>query len=89
MPRYQFQAQSDASYSFEDFLRDAERTGISDPGDAMMTVLRRTRVPGLNPEQIQRSSTLDPCGRPANLLAFLRHICSEGQWGVNLEIRID
>jgi hypothetical protein len=36
-----------------------------------------------------RSSSLNPCGRPVNLLAFLRHISSEGQWGVNLDIRID
>lgn len=89
MPPFQFHARSSSSYSFEDFLRDAERTGIADPGEAMITVLRRMRVPGLNPEQILRSSSLNPCGRPVNLLAFLRHISSEGQWGVNLDIRID
>ncbi len=89
MPLFQFQARSSSSYSFEDFLRDAERTGIADPGEAMMTILRRTRIPGLNPEQIQASSKLNPCGRPSNLLSFLRHICTEGQWGVSLDIRVD
>jgi len=89
MSIFQFQARTASPYAFEDFLRDAERTGITDPGEAMMTVLLRTRVPGLNPEKIQRSSTLNPCGCPGNLLAFLRHICSEGQWGVNLNVRID
>jgi hypothetical protein len=89
MPRYQFQAQPDASYSFEDFLLDAERTGIRDPGEAMLTVLERVRVPGLNPARIRGDSRLNPCGRPEQLLPFLRYICEEGQWGVNLEIRID
>lgn len=89
MPRYQFQAQPNSRYSFEDFLHDAERTGITDPGEAMMNVLRRIRIPGINNELIQGSNSLNPCGRPANLIGFLRHICAEGQWGVNLEIRID
>ena len=89
MSPYQFQARSSTSYSFEDFLRDAERTGIADPGDAMMSILRKIRIPGINPERIQSSSSLNPCGRPGNLIAFLRHICAEGQWGVNLEVRID
>ena len=89
MPRYQFQAQSESSCSFEDFLRDAERTGIADPGEAMMAVLQRRRIPGLNVNRIQSDSGLNPCGRPGNLLAFLRHISSEGQWAVNLNIRID
>lgn len=89
MPLFEFQAEAASPYTFEDFLRDAERTGIADPGDAMMTILRRIRVPGLNPERIQNNSSLNPCGRPGNVLAFLRHICAEGQWGVNLEIRID
>ena len=89
MSPYQFQTRSPSSYSFEDFLRDAERTGIADPGEAMMTILRRTRISGLSPEQIQASSSLNPCGRPCNLLTFLRHICAKGQWGINLNIRID
>ena len=90
MSPYQFQARSSSSYSFEDFLRDAERTGIADPGDAMITVLRRTRVPGLSPEQIVRSSSLNPCGRPGKLITFLRHVCVEGQWGGDdLNSRVD
>jgi len=89
MALFQFNAQSRSSYTFEDFLRDAERTGITDPGEAMMTVLRKTRVPGLNLERLQSNRNLNPCGRPSNVLAFLRHICAEGQWGVNLDIRID
>ena len=89
MSPYQFQTRSPSSYSFEDFLRDAERTGIADPGDAMMSILRKIRIPGINDEKIQSSCSLNPCGRPGNLIAFLRHICAEGQWGVNLDVRID
>jgi hypothetical protein len=89
MSLYQFQARSPPSYSCEDFLRDAERTGIADPGEAMMTILRRSRIRGLSPEGIQGNSSLNPCGRPTNLLAFLRHICAEGQWGVSLNIQVD
>ncbi len=89
MPRYQFQAQPDAPYSFEDFLLDAEGTGIRDPGEAMLTVLERVRVPGVNAARIRGDSRLNPSGRLGQLLPFLRHICADGQWGVNLEIRID
>jgi len=88
MALFQFHAQSASSYTFEDLLRDAERTGITDPGEAMMTVLRKIRIPGLNLELLQSNSSLNPCGRPGNVLAFLRYICAEGQWGVNLDIRI-
>ncbi len=89
MPRYQFQAQPDAPYSFEDLLLDAERTGIRDPGEAMLTVLECVRVPGLNAARIRGDSRWNPCRCPKQLLPFLRHICKAGQWGVNLEIRID
>ncbi len=88
MALFRINAQSKPSYTFEDFLRDAERTGITDPGEAMMTVLRKSRVPGLNLDRLQSNSNLNPSGRPSNMLAFLRYICAEGQWGVNLDIRI-
>lgn len=89
MSLFQFQAQSPSGYSFEDFLRDAERTGISDPGSAMVEVLRSKRIPGLNVDRILDSSSLNPCGCPGNVIAFLRHICENGSWGVNLIVNID
>ena len=89
MPRYRFQAQPGSDYSFEDFLRDAERTGISDPGEAMLTVLERVHVPGVNVARIRSDARLNPSARPEQLLPFLRHICAEGQWKVNLDVRID
>lgn len=89
MPLFQFQAQSSSSYALEDFLRDAQSTGIADPGSAMVDVLRRKRVPGLNLDKILSTSCLNPCSAPENLLAFLRHICKDGSWGVNLRVNID
>jgi hypothetical protein len=89
MARYHFQTEGPGSISFEAFLHEAERTGISDPGSAMMQVLRQRRIRGIYPDQIENNTSLNPCGRPANLLAFLRHICEEGQWGANLSIAID
>jgi hypothetical protein len=89
MARYYFETEGPASISFEAFLHEAERTGISDPGSAMMQVLRQRRFCGIHLDQIENSSSLNPCGRPANLLAFLRYICEEGQWGANLSIAID
>lgn len=89
MSLFHFQAQSASSYTFEDFLRDAERTGISDPGSAMVDVLRRRRIPGLSMDMILGSSSLNPCGSPGNVIAFLRHICETGSWGVNLQVNIE
>lgn len=55
----------------------------------MVDVLRRKRVPGLNLDKILSTSCLNPCSAPENLLAFLRHICKDGSWGVNLPVNID
>lgn len=82
-------ASGGSGLTFEDFLREAERTGLADPGSAMMEVLRTRRIPGLSVERILSNGSLNPCGRPANLLAFLRHICEAGNWGVNLTVQID
>lgn len=89
MTRYHFQAHGSSSYTFEEFLRDAEATGIADPGTAMVDVLRRHRISGLDLNRILNSRQLNPCGAPDNLIAFLRTICAEGQWGVNLAVNID
>lgn len=88
MTRYRFQAQPGSHLSFEDFLRKAELTGINDPGEAMLQVLERVHVPGLNPARIRSDAVLNPCG-PKHLLPFSRHICAEGHWAVNLDVRID
>lgn len=89
MAWYQFQTEGPSAISFEHFLREAERTGLSDPGSAMMQVLRQRRIRGIDPHSIEANPCLNPCGRPANVLPFLRHICEEGQWGANLSIVID
>lgn len=55
----------------------------------MVDVLRRKRVPGLNLDKILSNSRLKPGSAPENILAFLRHICKDGSWGVNLPVNID
>lgn len=89
MAHYHFQTEGPPAISFEEFLLEAERTGLSDPGSAMMQVLRQRRIRGIDPHAIETNPRLNPCGHPVNLLAFLRHICGEGQWGVSLSIAID
>lgn len=72
---------------FEDLLREAARRPESDPGTALVEVLRGYNVPGLNLDRVL--SSVDPRNRPANLLPFLARIASDGAWGVNLRISID
>ena len=74
--------------TFEEFLNRAKLSGISDPGAAMISVLRLYPVPGIDLELIERNLSLNPSGNPGNVLKFLSHIASEGQWGVNLNVRI-
>lgn len=75
--------------TFEDFLREAKRQGNTDPGAAMMATLRRHRVPGISVGQIANNPSLDPTGKPGNILAFLEHIAGSGAWGVNMSVNID
>ena len=75
--------------TFENFLREAKRQGNADPGAAMMATLRRHRVPGINVSQIANNPSLNPTGKPGNILAFLEHIASSGAWGVNMLVNID
>jgi hypothetical protein len=75
--------------TFESFLRESKRQGNTDPGAAMMATLRRRRVPGINVGQIASNPSLDPTGKPENILAFLEHIASSGAWGVNMSVNID
>ena len=74
--------------TFEEFLDRAKTCGISDPGAAMLSVLRVNRVPGIDLNRIERDLSLNPSGNPGNLLPFLCHVASRGDWGVNLEVRI-
>jgi hypothetical protein len=82
-------ASGSSAITFEEFLREAQRAGLADPGSAMMEVLRSRRIPGISHEHILSSASLNPCGKPANLLAFLRYICESGAWGVNLTVCVD
>ena len=75
--------------TFEDFLGEAKRQGNTDPGAAMMATLRRHRVPGINAGKIANNPSLDPTGKPGNILAFLEHIANSGAWGVNMSVNID
>lgn len=72
---------------FEDLLREAARRPESDPGTALVTVLRTYSVPGLDLDRVLRFA--DPRNSPANLLPFLARIASDGAWGVNLSVRVD
>lgn len=74
--------------TFEEFLRLASRSGLGDPGTAMMAVLGNNRVPGINISRIENDLSLNPSGNPGNILKFLSHIAENGQWGVNMNVVI-
>jgi hypothetical protein len=86
---FRFRADSQGSLVFEQFLRLAERSGCSDPGTAMVQLLRSRSVPGIDLNRILSSPQLNPVNRTENLLRFLCHIAEQGCWAVNLDIRID
>jgi len=86
---FRFRAESQGSLGFEQFLRFAERSAHSDPGTAMVEVLRSLSVPGIDLNRILSNSQLNPVNRSENLLRFLCHIAEQGGWAVNLNIRID
>jgi len=86
--RLVFSIQSRSVISFEEFLNRARTSGITDPGTAMMSVLRVNHVPGVNVGRIERDLTLNPSGNPGNVLRFLCTIAREGQWGVNLNVTV-
>jgi hypothetical protein len=83
-----FATQSRSVISFEEFLNRARTSGITDPGTAMMSVLRINPVPGLDVGRIERDLTINPSGNPGNVLKFLCTVAREGQWGVNLNVTI-
>ncbi len=89
MVLFSFRDSTQSSYTFKDFLRDAHNSGISDPGSAMISVLKTRRVPGIDIDRIIMNGGLDPCNKPSNIIGFLRHICENGAWGVNLNVNID
>ena len=89
MTLFSFEASTPSSYTFEDFLRDAHNSGISDPGSAMVSVLKARRVTGIDIDDIIMDGGLDPCNKPSNIICFLRHICEKGAWGFNLSVDID
>ena len=86
---FRFRADSQGSLGFEQFLRLAGRSTHSDPGTAMVEVLRSRSVPGIDLNRILVNSQLNPVNRTENLLHFLCHIAEQGGWAVNLNIRID
>jgi hypothetical protein len=73
---------------FEDFLAQADRAGMSDPGSAMVSVLERNAVRGIDLRRILSDPSLDPRNNPRNVVPFLRRIASDGQWNVNLSVRV-
>jgi len=75
--------------TFERFLCLAKAEGLSDPGTAMLAVLRRHRVSGIDVGRIENDLSLNPSGNPSNLLAFLCHIAEKGDWGVKMEVVVD
>lgn len=75
--------------TFEEFLERAEKAGSRDPGTNMLCVLRCNPVPGIDLSRIEHDLSMNPCGNPGNVLRFLSHIAAEGQWGVNLTVKID
>ena len=83
-----FAAQDRNVITFEEFLRLAKQAGSSDPGTAMVTVLRSNRVPGIDTDRISRDLSLNQSGNPGNILKFLGHIAENGQWGVNMDVVI-
>jgi hypothetical protein len=89
MALFSFKTSTPTSYTFEDFLRDAHNSGMSDPGSAMVSVLKTRRVPGIDIDRIIMNGGLDPRNKPSNIIGFLRHICENGAWGVNLAVNVD
>lgn len=83
-----FASQTRTVLTFEEFLDRAKTSGISDPGAAMLSVLRLYGVPGIDLDRIERDLSLNPSGNPGNVLRFLCHIASAGQWGVNLNVTV-
>jgi hypothetical protein len=83
-----FKAQSRNVLTFEEFLDRARTAGISDPGAAMLTVLRNNPVPGIDLGRIERDLSLNPSGNPGNVLRFLCHVAEAGQWGVNMNVTV-
>lgn len=75
--------------TFEDFLQAASREAITDPGSAMVSVLRREDVPGIDVNAIVCDSWLNPQSNPSNILRFLTYIAERGQWGVNVSVVVD
>ena len=75
--------------TFERFLCLAKAEGLSDPGTAMLAVLRRHRVSGIDVGRIENDLSLNPSGNPGNILAFLCHIAEKGAWGVKMEVVVD
>ena len=83
-----FTAQSRNVLTFEEFLDRARTVGISDPGAAMLSVLRVYGVPGIDLDRIERDLSRNPSGNPGNILRFLCHVAEAGQWGVNLNVTV-
>lgn len=75
--------------TFEEFLSSASRESITDPGSAMISVLRREDVPGIDVNSIVSDSWLNPQSNPSNILRFLTYISERGQWGVNVSVVVD
>jgi hypothetical protein len=75
--------------TFEGFLAKARAEGLSDPGAAMLAVLRRHRVSGIDVSRIENDLSLNPIGNPGNVLAFLCYISEKGSWGVRMEVVVD
>lgn len=75
--------------TFEKFLDLAKGEGLSDPGAAMLAVLRRHRVSGIDLRRIENDLSLNPSGNPGNILPFLCHIAAEGCWGVKMEVVVN
>jgi hypothetical protein len=75
--------------TFEGFLAKARAEGLRDPGAAMLAVLRRHRVSGIDVSRIENDLSLNPSGNPGNILAFLCHIAEKGEWGVKMEVIVN
>lgn len=83
-----FQAEGPSSISFQTFLEMSSKSYSTDPGTAMVNVLRKHRVKGIDLDRILNDLSINPCGNPGNVLKFLCHIASVGDWGVNLSIYV-
>jgi hypothetical protein len=73
--------------TFEDFLAESDRRPESDPGTAMVEVLKKHRINGINLDRILYRC--DPRNNPQNVLGFLREVADKGSWSFNLSVRID